>query len=168
MMDVSGSMSDRKKELVRLTAFWIDTWLRAHYRNVTTRYIVHDAEAHEVDAQVFYSLRESGGTRISSAYDLCRKIIARDYNPADWNLYAFHFSDGENFDDEDDERCLELLEESLLPDLNLFCYGQVRSYYGKQFIDTLANIEDEKMTAAKINDDEDIYAAIKAFLGKGL
>jgi sporulation protein YhbH len=168
MMDVSGSMSDRKKELVRLTAFWIDAWLQAHYKNVITRYVVHDAEAHEVDAQTFYSLRESGGTKISSAYEMCRKIITRDYEPSAWNLYAFHFSDGENFDDEDDELCCSLLSEELLPALNLFCYGQVRSYYGKQFIDTLAAIEDEKLTSAKINDDEDIYKAIKAFLGKGL
>jgi sporulation protein YhbH len=168
MMDVSGSMSDRKKELVRLTAFWIDTWLQAHYRNITNRYIVHDAEAHEVEANVFYSLRESGGTRISSAYDLCQKIIEKEYSPSDWNIYAFHFSDGENFDDEDDELCVNLLQEGLLPSVNLFCYGQVRSYYGKQFIDTLATIEEEKLTSSKINDDEDIYAAIKSFLGKGL
>lgn len=168
MMDVSGSMSDRKKELVRLTAFWIDTWLRAHYKNVINRYIVHDAEAHEVDSQIFYTLRESGGTRISSAYELCCQIIRQEYDPSGWNLYAFHFSDGENFDDEDDERCVQLLEEVLLPDLNMFAYGQVRSYYGKQFIDTLATIEADKMTMAKINEDEDIYTAIKAFLGKGL
>lgn len=168
MMDVSGSMSDRKKELVRLTAFWIDTWLRAHYRNLAARYIVHDAEAHEVDPQVFYTLRESGGTRISSAYELCERLIRQDYNPDDWNIYAFHFSDGENFDEEDDEQCVKLLQEQLLPSVNLFCYGQVRSYYGKQFIDTLSTIEDERMSTSKINDDEDIYLAIKKFLGKGL
>lgn len=167
MMDVSGSMSDRKKELVRLTAFWIDTWLRLNYRNVINRYVVHDAIAHEVDSQAFYSIRESGGTKISSAYDLCRKIIRQDYDPEAWNLYAFHFSDGENFGSEDDERCLKLLENKLLPALNLFCYGQVRSYYGKQFIDNLAKLEDEKLSMAKIKDDEDIYAAIKTFLSKG-
>jgi sporulation protein YhbH len=168
MMDVSGSMSNRKKELVRLTAFWIDTWLRAHYRNVINRYLVHDAAAHEVDSKAFYSIRESGGTKISSAYDLCRKIIKQDYDPDAWNLYAFHFSDGENFGSEDDQRCVQLLEEELLPVLNLFCYGQVRSYYGKQFIDNLSKIEEEKLTTAKIKDDEDIYSAIKTFLGKGL
>jgi uncharacterized protein len=168
MMDVSGSMSDRKKELVRLTAFWIDTWLQAHYKNVVTRYIVHDAAAYEVDAKTFYSLRESGGTRISSAYDLCSQIITRSFDPSAWNLYAFHFSDGENFDERDDQRCLVLMEEVLLPALNLFCYGQVRSGIGPQFMDTLGKIEDEKLTTAKINHNDDIYSAIKSFLGKGL
>src|SRR5262249_28201183 len=34
MMDVSGSMTDEQKEIVRIEAFWIDTWLKAHYKGV--------------------------------------------------------------------------------------------------------------------------------------
>lgn len=168
MMDVSGSMTRNKKELVRLTAFWIDTWLRAHYKSLDVRYIVHDAEAKEVNAHDFYHLRESGGTRISSAYKLCQKIIAQDYDPQDWNLYAFHFSDGENFGGSDDQICKELLLTALLHQVNLFGYGQVPGGYGRMFIDTLADIGDEKLIATKINDQEGIYSAIKTFLGKGL
>ncbi len=167
MMDVSGSMSERKKHLVRLTAFWIDTWLRAHYKNVGTRYIVHDAEAHEVDADTFYRLRENGGTRISSAYQMCQEIIQHDYPPEHWNLYAFHFSDGENSGSEDDEHCMTLLKESILPEVNLFCYGQVQSAYGANFLETVRRIEDERLATAQIRDDDDIGGAIKAFLGKG-
>jgi len=168
MMDVSGSMTQRKKELVRLTAFWIDSWLKAHYPNLVTRYIVHDAAAHEVDAHTFFHVRESGGTRISSAYEMCRDIIRKDYPVEEWNLYAFHFSDGENFGDEDDRRCADLLKHELLPQMNLFCYGQVQSGGGRLFMDTLSEVRDEKLATAKINDDEDIYAAIKTFLGKGV
>ncbi len=168
MMDVSGSMTQRKKELVRLTAFWIDAWLKAHYPKLITRYVVHDAVAHEVDAHTFFHVRESGGTRISAAYEMCRNIIRRDYPADEWNLYAFHFSDGENFGGEDDRRCLELLKRELLPQLNLFCYGQVQSGGGRLFMDTLSHITDEKLAAAKINEDDDIYAAIKTFLGKGV
>jgi uncharacterized sporulation protein YeaH/YhbH (DUF444 family) len=168
MMDVSGSMTQRKKELVRLTAFWIDTWLRAHYRNLAVRYLVHDAVAHEVDADTFYHIRESGGTRISSAYELCLKILQREFPAEDWNLYVFHFSDGENFGAEDDERCVALLTEALLPQVNLFGYGQVHSAPGRQFMDALTQIADEKLALAQINEDEDIYAAIKAFLSQGL
>jgi len=168
MMDVSGSMTQRKKELVRLTAFWIDSWLKVHYPNLVTRYIVHDAAAHEVDAHTFFHVRESGGTRISSAYEMCRDIIRKDYPVEEWNLYAFHFSDGENFGDEDDRRCADLLQHELLPQMNLFCYGQVQSGGGRLFWDTLTTVPDEKLAAAKINDDEDIYAAIKTFLGKGV
>jgi hypothetical protein len=36
------------------------------------------------------------------------------------------------------------------------------------FIETLHQIEDEKLVTTKINDQDEIYDAIKAFLGKGL
>ena len=74
MMDVSGSMTDEQKEIVRTEAFWIDTWLTSQYEGVETRYIIHDAVAKEVDEHTFYHTRESGGTRISSAYKAVRKI----------------------------------------------------------------------------------------------
>jgi uncharacterized sporulation protein YeaH/YhbH (DUF444 family) len=160
-------MTTRKKDLVRLTAFWIDTWLQSNYKNLQTRYIVHDAAAAEVDQHTFYHVRESGGTRISSAYQLCARLIRDDYDPEEWNLYAFHFSDGENFGGEDDRRSLDLLGQHLLPNLNLFAYGQVKGGYGKEFIETLEEIEDEKLVSCKINHEEDIYTAIKLFLGKG-
>ena len=75
MMDVSGSMTDEQKEIVRIEAFWIDTWIKAHYQGVETVYIIHDAVAQEVDEHTFYHTRESGGTKISSAYELANKII---------------------------------------------------------------------------------------------
>jgi hypothetical protein len=52
--------------------------------------------------------------------------------------------------------------------VNLFGYGQVPGGYGRMFIDTLSEIEDEKLITTKINDQNAIYVAIKTFLGKGL
>ena len=71
MMDVSGSMTDEQKQIVRTEAFWIDTWLKSQYGGLEMRYIIHDAAAKEVDEETFYHTRESGGTRISSAYKVC-------------------------------------------------------------------------------------------------
>src|SRR5688500_3814195 len=51
MMDVSGSMTDEQKQVVRTEAFWIDTWLSSQYDGVATRYIIHDAAAREVDEE---------------------------------------------------------------------------------------------------------------------
>ncbi len=70
MMDVSGSMGDEQKEIVRIESFWIDTWLRKQYKGIETRFIIHDAAAREVDRDTFFRTRESGGTMISSAYRL--------------------------------------------------------------------------------------------------
>lgn len=168
-MDVSGSMGDEQKELVRITAFWIDTWLRSQYKDVAQEYIIHDSSAKLVDEHTFYHTRESGGTKISSAYKVMNGVIDEKYSPADWNIYAFHFSDGDNWDD-DNEACTELLENEILPKVNQFCYGQVTSYWGSgQFLSELYDTfeDNEKIVTAEINDRDEILKAIKAFLGKG-
>ncbi len=168
-MDVSGSMGDEQKELVRITAFWIDTWLRSQYKSVSQAYVIHDADAREVDEHTFYHTREGGGTKISSAYAAMNRIIDERFPPSDWNIYAFHFSDGDNWE-EDNHRCNDLLENQLLPKVNQFCYGQVTSYWGSgQYLaDIYDKFEDEdKVVTAEINDRDDILSAIKAFLGKG-
>jgi len=130
MMDVSGSMGDEQKELVRLQAFWIDTWLRRNYEGIESRYIVHDVRAAEVDKKTFFSMKEDGGTRISSAYQCCKELLDQHYDPADWNVYLFHFSDGDNSSDADNRLCVKLIRENLLPASNMFGYCQVASAYG--------------------------------------
>jgi uncharacterized sporulation protein YeaH/YhbH (DUF444 family) len=119
MMDVSGSMGEEQKELVRLISFWIDVWLTSQYKGVERRFIIHDADAREVDSETFFHTRESGGTRISSAYELCLRLIHEQFSPKDYNIYPFHFTDGDNFND-DDEKALNQLKE-LLPAAKAFC-----------------------------------------------
>lgn len=171
MMDVSGSMGDEQKEIVRTEAFWINTWLRSQYKGVETRYIIHDATAKEVDEDTFFRTRESGGTLISSAYKLCEKIIDTDYPPGDWNIYPFHFSDGDNWSSEDTKICVDLLEQSLIQKVNLFCYGQVDSRYGSGqfFKDLLEHFggDHDVMTMSRIENRDGILNSIKEFLGKG-
>jgi len=170
MMDVSGSMGSEQKEIVRIESFWIDTWLRSQYESLESVYIIHDAQAREVDAHTFFHVRESGGTKISSAYELCLKIISERFPSDDWNIYPFHFSDGDNWCGDDTRRCLELLDEKIVPAANVFCYGQVKSAYGSgQFIKDLQErfVDDERMILSEIDSREQIYDSIKDFLGKG-
>jgi uncharacterized protein len=170
MMDVSGSMGDEQKEIVRLESFWIDMWLRRQYKGIDIRYITHDAEARLVDRETFYHTRESGGTVISSAYKLCGALIERHYPPSEWNIYLFHFSDGDNWSQGDTEECVTLLGSTLIPPANLFCYGQVESPYGTgQFLVDLkeAFTEEPKLVYSQIENKDAIYGSIKAFLGRG-
>jgi sporulation protein YhbH len=170
MMDVSGSMGFEQKEIVRIESFWIDTWLRSQYRNIESRYIVHDATAKEVDQHTFFHIRESGGTKISSAYELCGRLIDERFPPEEWNIYPFHFSDGDNWGGDDTRHCIELLEQKILPRVNVFAYGQVKSAYGSgQFVKDLkaAFKEDERIILSEIASRDEIYDSIKAFLGKG-
>lgn len=169
MMDVSGSMTDEQKEIVRIEAFWIDMWIKAHYKGIETAYIIHDAVAKEVDEHTFYHTRESGGTRISSAYELAHKIIEARYPPDQWNVYAFHFSDGDNWGD-DVPQCVSILKQKLLPKLNLFGYGQVESPYGSgEFFDHVAELigQHENIVASRVPDREAILGSIKEFLKTG-
>lgn len=169
MMDVSGSMTDEQKEIVRIEAFWIDTWIKAHYQGIETAYIIHDAAAQEVDENTFYHTRESGGTKISTAYELANKIIDKRYPPDQWNIYAFHFSDGDNWGD-DIPHCIEILQQKLLPKVNLFGYGQVESPYGSgEFYDYIHELLGEKknIVASRIPDRDAILNSIKEFLGTG-
>lgn len=170
MMDVSGSMWDEQKEIVRIESFWIDTWLRANYKGLQSRFIIHDAVAHEVDRDTFFTTKESGGTVISSAYNMCAKMIENDYPAEEWNIYPFHFSDGDNWSKDDNRTSMQIIEEKILPYSNMFCYGQVESAYGSgQFIEDLsAQFSDhENVVTSVIPDRDAIYDSIKTFLGKG-
>ncbi len=170
MMDVSGSMGDEQKELVRLEAFWIDAWLRKNYNGIESRYIVHDVRAAEVDRETFFRIREDGGTRISSAFRLAREMIESQYAPSEWNVYLFHFSDGDNSSESDSRECCNLLREQLLPSLNIFGYCQVASAYGSgNFINVLhehLSSEDGVITS-RVNTKDDIYDSIKTFFSPG-
>jgi uncharacterized sporulation protein YeaH/YhbH (DUF444 family) len=170
MMDVSGSMGEEQKEIVRLESFWINTWLKHHYKGLHTRFIIHDAGAKEVDEKTFFSTSESGGTLISSAYNLCKKIIDEEYPINEWNIYPFHFSDGDNWSSEDTQYCIKLLKEDLTNKVNVFCYGQVESKYGSgQFLKDLeaAFPEKDQIIMSKIENRSKIPDSIKDFLGKG-
>jgi len=170
VMDVSGSMGADQKELVRIESFWLDTWIRSHYQGTRSVYIVHDAAAKEVDRETFFRIRESGGTVISSAYELCDRIIRERYPPQAWNLYLFHFTDGENYSRQDTERCLGMLKDQLLPAVNLFGYGQVESYgTSGDFYEALQSrfSDDEHVALSRIPDRDAIVDSIKTLLGDG-
>ena len=176
MMDVSGSMGQEQKDLVRLQAFWIDTWLRRNYEGIESRYIVHDVRAAEVDKKTFFSVKEDGGTKISSAFNCCLEMLEKHYDPNDWNTYLFHFSDGDNSSDSDNKECVTLLREQLLPRSNMFGYCQVASAYGSgNFLSVLQEAfpngaPDEggpKLLTSKVNGREDILESLRTFFKAG-
>jgi len=170
VMDVSGSMGADQKELVRITSFWLDAWISSHYQGVRNVYIVHDAAAKEVDRDTFFRIRESGGTVISSAYEMCVRIMGERFPVQDWNLYLFHFSDGENYSRQDTEKCMQLLDKRILPTLNLFGYGQVESYgTSGDFFDAVQRhfSSEPRVSMSHIPNRDAVVECIRTFLGKG-
>lgn len=178
LMDVSGSMGEEQKEFARNISFWTDLWLRKHYPGLESVYVIHDATAKEVTQDEFYHTRESGGTIILSGYQEVARIIQARYPVNDWNIYMFHYSDGDDYTygwaNEEEGECLKFLVESLLPALNLFCYAQTTSFYGTgkhlEYLEELAAEDwgmDEKIRTYRIDSSEDILPAITEFLGTG-
>jgi len=182
MMDVSGSMGGEQKDLVRLEAFWIDTWLRRNYEGIESRYIVHDVTAREVDQKTFFTIREDGGTRISSALQCARQLLEDEYDAEEWNVYLFHFSDGDNSSEADNRQCVQLLEERLLPSCNLFGYCQVASAYGSgNFINVLQErfpdgrpgstrewqSDGPILVTSRVNGRDDIMDSLRTFFSQG-
>ena len=107
----------------------------------------------------------------SGSNRLALKMVEDDYPKEEWNIYLFHFSDGDNWSGNDTNECMKMLEADIMPKANLFCYGQVESRYGSgQFLRDLQKHfgeENQKMTLAQIKDRDAIMDALKTFLGKG-
>ena len=123
IMDTSGSMDVMKKYLARSFFFLLHGFVSTRYQNVELVFIAHHTEAKEVTEEEFFHKGESGGTFISSGYAKAIEIIEERYHPSLWNIYAFHCSDGDNFD-KDNERACETAQE-LCRVSNLFGYGEI-------------------------------------------
>lgn len=164
MMDTSGSMGEFQKYIARSFFFWLVRFLRTRYRQVQIAFLAHDATAREVTEEDFFHRGESGGTRCSSVYELASRVVEERYPPAGYNVYAFHFSDGDNYP-EDNPRCVERLRE-LLERVELLGYGEIAAApEGSGLLKTLAEVHDPRFVAVRIAEKRDVYRAIRAFLG---
>ncbi len=108
-MDVSGSMEADRKRMARLFFYWCVQFLRRRYEQTETVFIAHTTDAREVVEEEFFSRTESGGTRVSSAFEEIERIQRERYPAEDWNVYVLHVSDGDNFT-ADNARTLQLVE----------------------------------------------------------
>jgi len=164
MMDVSGSMGEFEKYIARSFYFWMVRFLRTKYNNVEIVFISHHTEAKEVTEEEFFTKGESGGTRVSSAYQLALDIMNSRYPATDWNIYPFHFSDGDNMFS-DNRLCVELVKQ-LLAKCNLFGYGQIKQGWypaGTLMSVYSQEIDHDKFVAVTIEDKEDVYPALRKF-----
>ena len=165
MRDVSGSMGEFEKYITRSFYFWMVRFLRTKYDHVQIVFLTHHTEAKEVDEDAFFNLGESGGTKVSSAYQLALDIVKDRYPPALWNIYPFHFSDGDNWGEVDNQRCLDIVRK-LLETCNLFGYGEIQEG-GRRSISTLMSafqhVEDRKFIGVTITAKEDVFPALRRF-----
>lgn len=168
IMDTSGSMDKMKKYLARSFFFLLYQFIRTRYRNVELVFIAHHTEAREVSEDEFFHKGESGGTFISAGYQKALDIIAERYHPSLWNVYAFHCSDGDNFDA--DNPAAMRTATALTAICNLFGYGEIKPlgsrYYESSMLSLFRRLEADNFQTVLIERKEDIWPAFKALLAK--
>ncbi|WP_170006554.1 sporulation protein YhbH [Bacillus fonticola] len=165
MMDTSGSMGMWEKYMARSFFFWMTRFLRTKYETVDIEFIAHHTEAKVVSEEDFFSKGESGGTICSSAYRKALELIDTKYPASKYNIYPFHFSDGDNLTS-DNARCVKYIEE-ILQHANMFSYGEVNQYQrNSTLMSAFKNIRNEKFRYYILKQKPDVFRAMTSFFQK--
>jgi uncharacterized sporulation protein YeaH/YhbH (DUF444 family) len=167
LMDVSGSMSEERKNIAKRFFILLHLFLMRAYERIDVVFIRHHVHAKEVDEDEFFHARESGGTVVSSALELMREIIDQRYPTADWNIYGAQASDGENWGG-DSEVCRELLLEHILPRTQYYAYVEI-SDSGQQSLWSeyeQVSASRENFAMQQIKSPADIYPVFRKLLVK--
>jgi uncharacterized sporulation protein YeaH/YhbH (DUF444 family) len=124
LMDVSGSMGEREKDLAKRFYMLLHLFLRRRYKRVDIVFIRHTHDAQEVDEQEFFYSRQSGGTIVSTALDKMLEIQRERYATDDWNIYAAQASDGYT-QSGDARHCVEMLNADIMPLCQYYAYIEI-------------------------------------------
>ncbi|WP_370514524.1 sporulation protein YhbH [Alteribacillus sp. YIM 98480] len=165
MMDTSGSMGRWEKFMARSFFFWMVRFLRTKYETVDIEFIAHHTEAKVVSEEDFFSKGESGGTICSSAYEKALETIDKNYSPVLYNIYPFHFSDGDNLTS-DNHKCLRLMNE-LMELSSMVGYAEVNQYQRHStLMQAYRKINDDRFRHYILKQKGDVFHALKWFFSK--
>jgi len=134
---------------------------------VDVRFVAHTTEAWEFPEQEFFEVSGSGGTSASSAFLLTRDLLAKHYEPSQYNAYLFYASDGENAID-DRQPAADALR-ALCDRLNYIGYIETRlgpaRYTQTDMRTLLAELPDggARISSHAVSDIHDVWQAIRHF-----
>jgi len=167
IMDVSGSMGEKEKDIAKRFFMLLYMFLTKQYEKIEMVFIRHHTLAKEVDEEEFFNSRESGGTIVLPALELMDKIIDERYSSG-WNVYASQASDGDVWDRADAVSCSNLLRDKLLKKIQYMIYIEIaRERYSdlwNQYDDLSKSVTNFKV--GKINDNTEIWEVFKDFFQK--
>lgn len=124
LMDVSGSMGEKEKEIAKRFYLLLYLFLQRQYERVQIVFVRHTETAAEVDETEFFNGTESGGTVVSTGLELVDQIIQQRYPTDAWNIYVVQASDGDNYSS-DNQLVTELLHR-ILPKVQYYVYAEVK------------------------------------------
>jgi sporulation protein YhbH len=167
LLDVSGSMGERERQISKTFFFWAIQGLRRQYRQLDLVFVAHTSDAWEFQEEEFFRVSGTGGTVASAGLKKVREIIDARFSPAQYNVYLFYASDGENFPS--DQPLAQAALEDLAGDCNYAGFLEVAplagtvpdSEIGKLFVD-LAR-DEENVGACRVHSTDDIWRAVRHF-----
>lgn len=175
LMDVSGSMGEREKDLAKRFYMLLYLFLQRRYEKVDVVFIRHTHHAEEVDEETFFYSRQSGGTIVSTAIEEMQRIQKDRYPPDAWNIYVAQASDGYT-QSGDAERCVELLETELLPILQYYAYIEILDERemdvfsdpdaGAELWRAYRSISDDRFAQTRIASPKDIFPVFRELFAK--
>ena len=167
LMDVSGSMSESRKDIAKRFFILLHLFLVRSYERIDVVFISHHSVAKEVGEEEFFYARETGGTVVSSALRLMLEIVDDRYPVDAWNIYAAQASDGENWMN-DSGVCRNLLLNEIMPLTQYFAYIEITPESHQTLWQEYESVAAECPSFAmqSIADLTDIYPVFRRFLAK--
>lgn len=170
LLDVSGSMGERERQISKTFFFWAIQGLRRQYRHLDLVFVAHTSEAWEFQEEEFFKVTGAGGTVASTGLKKVREIVDARYSPSQYNVYLFYASDGENFPS--DQPQAEAALRDLMKDCNYAGFLEVAavsgttpdSELGKLFLDV--SHEHQQVGAFRVSSAEDVWAAVRHFFSE--
>ena len=167
VMDVSGSMGEKEKDIAKRFFMLLYMFLTKQYERIEIVFIRHHTTAKEVTEEEFFNSKESGGTVVISALELMSKIIKERYSK-DWNIYAAQASDGDVWDKSDANDCYKILDTDILNSIQYMTYIEIcRSVAGDLWNNYKALSDKRKnFEIGRINEVGEIWTVFQDFFKK--
>lgn len=175
LMDVSGSMGEREKDLAKRFYMLLYLFLQRRYEKIDVVFIRHTHHAEEVDEETFFYSRQSGGTIVSTAIEEMQRIQSERYPQDQWNIYVAQASDGYT-QSGDAKRCVQLLTEELFPIIQYYAYIEILDERemdvfsdpdaGAELWRAYRAIKDHRFAQTRIARPQDIYPVFRELFTK--
>lgn len=175
LMDVSGSMGEREKDLAKRFYMLLHLFLQRRYERVEVVFIRHTHHAEEVDEETFFYSRQSGGTIVSTAIEVMQEIQRERFPTDQWNIYVAQASDGYT-QSGDAQRCVQLLNEEVLPILQYYAYIEILDERemdvfsdpdaGAELWRAYLSISDPRFAQTRIAHPKDIFPVFRELFAK--
>jgi len=167
IMDVSGSMGEKEKDIAKRFFMLLYMFLTKQYERIEIVFIRHTTDAKEVTEEEFFNSRESGGTVVVTALELMSKIIKQRYSK-DWNIYAAQASDGDVWNMSDAQDCAKIMDADILNAVQYMIYIEICRRQEGDLWNSYKKVADNRKNfeIGKINEVGEIWTVFQDFFKK--